>query len=226
VTRTSLKDKLLRLATACLLPILLQGCISSTVESIREGETSLNEGDKIVILGRRHVGNYETEKSFVTCLGDVLRKKKLLVLDEKTFINALFPWFEPRTAPISPDDLSNLLRWREVAETIREKRIRYMVWVDGTTRTSDVDGTMSCALSPAGVGCLGFVSWEQHSDYEISIWDTEQIIQVGRMSATTSGTSFVPAVLIPVPFVSPVKGNTCRNLGEQISRFLNNQTDQ
>ncbi len=199
---------------------LVSGCVSSIVEETRQGATGVNEGDRIVVLGRRHKGNYETELSFVSCLGNRLRVNAITVLPESSFVDLFFPWFEPRIAPLNVADLRKLLARPSVIRKIREQKIRYLVWVDGNTVTSDANGTMSCSISPTGAGCLGFISWEQDANYDVSVWDVQSGERVGQLSGDASGTSYMPAVLVPLPLIARVQNGACRSLGGQIAKFL------
>ena len=48
--------------------MLLSGCSSVTIDEFRHSSASLHQGESIVILGRRHANNYETEPSLINCL--------------------------------------------------------------------------------------------------------------------------------------------------------------
>ena len=82
--------------------MLLTGCVTATVDQIVFNEPTEGIGDAtVVILGRRHASDYDTEPDFVKCVGKHItsRDKSIEVLGELEFVNALYPWFEPRTAP-------------------------------------------------------------------------------------------------------------------------------
>ena len=80
-------------------------CVTSTVDEMVFNEPLEGIGDSsVVILGRRHASDYETEPDFIECVGDHIAAsdKSITVIGELDFINALYPWFEPRTAPLQP----------------------------------------------------------------------------------------------------------------------------
>ena len=90
------------LATAC----LLSGCVTSNVDEMIYNEPVEGIGESsVVILGRRHSSDYETEPDFVLCVGEHITSydNSITVIGELEFINALYPWFEPRTAPLHPE---------------------------------------------------------------------------------------------------------------------------
>ena len=111
-----------RLASRALLALagsfILSGCVTSTVDEMVYNEPTEGIGDAtVVILGRRHASDYETEPDFIQCVGKHIssRDRAIDVLGELEFINALYPWFEPRTAPLRPEDIDKLMAQPPVA---------------------------------------------------------------------------------------------------------------
>ena len=91
---------------------VLGGCASmTTVDDFRSTTEPLNisAGEKVVILGRRDAGHYETDRSFISCIGDEIDDAHFLVVPEEEFVDALYPWFEPRTAPKNLQRLKRLM---------------------------------------------------------------------------------------------------------------------
>ena len=92
-----------------LLPLLLSinvlsGCVTSRVDEMVFNEPEVGIGEATaVILGRRHGSDYATEPDFVRCVGSHIMKKDptITIIPETYFLDDLYPWFEPRTAPRS-----------------------------------------------------------------------------------------------------------------------------
>ncbi len=206
-------------AALIVLSAVLTGCVTSNVEQIRHSATAMAPGDAIALLGRRQAGGYETEQEFVQCVGKSL-DGELSVIPERDFVDMLYPWFEPRIAPLKASDLPELLSYEPVKERLTSSGVKYVVWIDGSTNTTDSSGALTCTLSPAGGGCFGFVSWEQDSSYESTIWDVRTQKGVGKISSDASGTSFMPAVIIPVPLIARVRASACNVLADQLQSFL------
>jgi len=198
------------------------GCVDATIEEYRAGASEMVAGERIVILGRRHNNRYETETSFVDCIGKELGSgsNAVAVVPERQFVDELFPWFEPRTAPLKASDLPKLLANPLIAERFEQDGLRYLVWLDGSTSTTDSAGSMTCTISPGGGGCFGFVTWNRDSSYEASIWDLRSQQNVGRISSDASGTSYMPAVVIPVPIIARVQAEACDGLATQLRAFF------
>jgi hypothetical protein len=201
----------------------LSGCVTATVQQVREASTGIGEDDLVVVLGRRHKTSSETETDFVDCVSDQITRKSdaVNVMSESQFVDAVFPWFEPRTAPLDVGDLSKVISRPLVAERIDEIGVRYLVWIEGNTVRSAESGRLTCNIVSGAIpACIGFLSWDSDSNYEASIWDVESGIHAGRVSAEASGTSFVPALVVPIPIIAQVRQSACTGLSDQLRAFL------
>lgn len=207
---------------ACLAVWLLAGCTNTTIDQFRQGETGIEGNQSIVILGRRQGSNYETGEDFVQCVGDEVSSGRngINVIPEQEFVDSLFPWFEPRTAPMRSGDLEQVMAEPVVTEKINEYGVRYIVWLDGQTETTNRMGSISCTVGPAGGGCFGFGSWEDDSEFEARIWDVNSYNNVGTISADATGQSYLPAVVVPIPLLARVEANACSNLAAQLKQFV------
>ena len=197
-------------------------CITARVENVRENSTGIAEGEGIVIMAKSyHLGN-ETEAKFITCVGDSVGRGSsgLRVVPHHEFVDALFPWFEPRTAPAETKGLPALLARPGVAEKIQEKGVRYIVWLDGDTDKVAGGGSMSCAAGPGGGGCFGFAWWQNDANYEASVWDLQGQEDAGTVSADFSGTSFLPAIVVPIPLIARTQTKACKGLADQLKLFI------
>lgn len=201
---------------------LLSGCVTSRIENVREGTTGINEGEGIVIMAKSyHLGN-ETEAKFINCVGNSIGRGSsgLRVIPNNEFVDALFPWFEPRTAPAETKGLPTLMSRPGVAQKIKDKGVRYVVWLDGDTDKVAGGGSMSCAAGPGGGGCFGFAWWQNDSNYEASVWDLSGLEDAGTVSADVSGTSFLPAIVVPIPLLARTQNKACNALADQLRLFI------
>jgi hypothetical protein len=177
--------------------LCMAGCVTSHVEDDRETTTGLGEGESIVIMAKSYHQGNETEADYITCIEKALRggSKGLNVVPHQTFVDELFPWFEPRTAPADTKGLPTLMQRPGVSEAIKDLGVRYIVWLDGDTERVAEGGSLSCAAGPGGGGCFGFAWWQNDADYEASVWDLVDRESAGTVSADVSGTSFLPALV-------------------------------
>ena len=203
--------------------LALAGCVTSTVdEMVFDAPTEALGDATVVILGRRHASDYETEPDFIACVAKHIssRDKTITVMPELEFMNNLYPWFEPRTAPLRPTDIERLMQVEPVRDKLEDMKTEYMIWIDGSTIRTEGAGSMTCGIGPGGAGCFGFGTWGNDANYEAIIWDFTDRQEVGRMSTTATGQSYMPAVVIPIPIIAPVQGTACDGLGEQLLQFL------
>jgi len=222
--QTGLVMKLLSVLLPC---VLIGACTTSRVEDIRITSTGIDEGEGVVIMARSyHLGN-ETERKFIDCVGSAISRGsgRLRVVPNEEFVDALFPWFEPRTAPSDTKGLPDLLKRPGVADRIAERGVRYIIWLDGDTERVAGGGSLSCAAGPGGGGCFGFAWWQNDSKYEAAIWDLTALESAGTISADVSGTSFLPAIVIPIPLIARTRSKACKGLADQLKMFIVTEED-
>jgi len=216
--------KLLPLLAVCLPALLLAGCGARTVINEYRGETTGNiqANESVVILGRNNRPDHETESDFISCVGDSLNAngKHVKVIPQKQFVDSMYPYFEASTAPMNVKNLGTLVKNPAVAEKLSDLNLRYLVWIDGNTQTTDQKGSLSCAVGPGGGGCFGFLTWDDQSNYEATIWDFKHLSLSGKISAETNGTSYLPAVVIPIPLLARVQSHACESMAQQISQLI------
>lgn len=216
---------IIRTTCLILLGTFLSGCLSTTViDEYRENtsETTLAEGETIVVLGRRNSASYETEFDFVECVGRSLDSAigGIEVIPEQSFVDGMYPYFETSKAPMDVKNLDSLVQIPEVAAKLNDFRVRFFVWIDGFTETTDSTGAISCTVAPSGAGCFGFASWDDEANYEAVIWDFKDLHLAGKISAESSGTSYLPAVIVPIPLLARVQANACSSMASQIRSFI------
>ncbi len=210
------------LLTVVLPCVLIGACTTARVEDTRTTATGLQEGEGVVIMARSyHLGN-ETETKFIDCVGSAIARGsgRLRVVPHDEFVDSLFPWFEPRTAPSNTTGLPDLMERPGVAEMIAKQGVRYLIWLEGDTERVAGGGSLSCAAGPGGGGCFGFAWWQNDSKYEAAVWDLTALESAGTISADVSGTSFLPAIVIPIPLIARTRAKACKGLAEQLKLFI------
>lgn len=214
----------LRAGIALCMALAAAGCMTAKLEETRSLSTQITLEEGVVLLARPQVEGSTTEDDFLDCVAErMTRQSGIRVHGNNEFQDALFPWFEPSTAPQRAEGVTLLLERQLVRQRIAESGVRYIVWVDGLTHQTDSGGSMSCAVGPAGGGCIGFGWWEKESDYDAIIWDLKQAKTAGTVSTNVTGTSALVGVIVPLPFIARVRGAACDRLAEQISGFLHGE---
>lgn len=210
-----------RAATGVLALALASGCMTAKLEESRSLDTQIGANESVVLLAKPHVEGTSAEDEFMDCVGDkIARRSGIHVAPNNAFQDSMFPWFEPSTSPQRPEGIAQLLARPAVRQRIEASGVRYIVWVDGLTRQTDSGGSISCALGPAGGGCIGFGWWEKESDYNAVVWDLQESKSAGSVSTNVTGTSALVGAIVPLPFIARVQGAACDRLAEQLGGFL------
>ena len=213
------------------------GCMTAKVDETRQVAAAIQADESIVVLKKPQLEGLGTEEKFLDCVQENLggqlvhpeegQKAKVAkstvpfkIFGEQEFSDALFPWFEPSTAPANTDGLRVLLQRPGVTERLQEIGVRYVVWVDGNTRKSDGGGSVACAIGPGGGGCIGLGWWEKESGYVASVWDLRNAVEIGSVSTDVNGTSVLIGAIAPIPIITPVRKKACDGLSEQLRSFL------
>ena len=204
------------------LVLLLTSCVTARIEESRNSTTDISVDETLVILGRASYNDHQTEESFTDCLADALGKgtTPITIIPENQFKDQMYPWFEPRTAPASSDDLAKLFAQPGVQDKIVNANVRYLAWIKGDTVTIDKGGSFSCTVSTFGGGCFGLTYWEQDASYEASIWDLQNMTTAGNISAEANGTSYLAGVILPIPILARPGNAACKALASQLKDFL------
>jgi hypothetical protein len=213
------------------------GCMTAKVDETRQVAKAIQADESIVVLKRPQLEGLGTEEKFVDCVQENLggelvhpeegQKAKagksavpFKIFGEQQFSDALFPWFEPSTAPANAAGMRTLLERPGVTERLGQIGVRYVVWLDGSTRKTDSGGSVACAVGPGGGGCFGVGWWEKQSGYVASVWDLQSGSELGSVSTDVTGTSVLIGAVAPIPIITPVQRTACNRLADQLRSFL------
>jgi hypothetical protein len=234
-----------RMVGAAVLCATLSGCMTAKIEELREAPTQIAANEAIVLLAKPHLEGTGTEDKFLDCLerelvgesvsADVANRQRagktvaprsnfkngpFQIYADHDFVDALYPWLEPSTAPANAQGFSAFLSRPGVTERVSTMGVRYIVWVDGVTQKTDGGGSIACAAGPGGAGCLGLGWVEKTSDYEATIWDLREGVSAGSLTTDVKGTSVFIGAIAPIPLIAPVQSVACDRLAGQLKAFL------
>jgi hypothetical protein len=234
-----------RVASGVAACLSLTGCMTAKIEELREAPTQITSSEAVVLLAKPHLEGTGTEDKFLDCLerelvGEAvsagvaqrqragkefaprsnLRDGPFQIYADDYFVDALYPWLEPSTAPANAQGFTAFLARPGVAERVHEMGVRFIVWIDGVTQKTDGGGSIACAAGPGGAGCLGLGWWEKTSDYEATVWDVKQGVSAGSLTTDVKGTSVMIGAIAPIPLIAPVQSTACDRLAGQLKSFL------
>ena len=205
-----------------LLIITAVGCSTTRIDEEVNTAFTISGDESIVLLSNSYHSGNQTELDFMDCLNNSILKKQdtFEIIPTRQFQNLFYPWFEPSTAPQSIEELPKILGNELIKEKLSVMKIKYLIKITGETKTNASSGALSCAAGPGGGGCFGFAWWDDTSAYNASVWSLSQETSVGNVSANVTGTSMIPAIIIPIPILARTQSNACDGLSDQIVNFF------
>lgn len=204
--------------------LLVTACAVPTKTEFEVVAEKLHTTDQAIVLFPANRGAKElTLTKFARCLKAELEESvtpKPKIMDTLVFQDAMFPWFEFEQAPRTAGELNVLLSRPLVRQRIASLNVRYLVSIAGGTEIDDVFPGLLCGGAGPGVGCLGLMWEDRTSRLNAVVWDIVSGAQAGKLSATTSGTTVVPAFIIPFPFIAYTDHDACQALARELTQRL------
>jgi hypothetical protein len=200
--------------------ILLFGCMKSQISDSLTTKFHGYKPTTITILS-----NNLEDKNLAKCLQRELKEDlpNLKVIPEDQFRNALFPWFEYRTAPKDATELSALLEKTLVRKHIEKLGVEILVYVHGVTIRSQLDGPGFCGGGYGGAGCLGYLSAERETYLATTVLNLTDATTIGSTDVRFHGKLRMPMLIIPIPIPAFTQGAACSETAKLISDCLKNK---
>lgn len=221
----TIRQAAVRSVMVLVLSSVLAACTSSQVEEdlAPPVRTSHIDAPTVVLWTDTLAG-----KNTAACIQKSLEtaNPKLQFVTPQTWREALFPWFETQTMPITDEGLASLFRRRLVQERLRSVDIDYFVVITSTTRSPGDQGEDGTVDRPDGLilcgfsGCLGLAYGDRETKIEARLWDIARATFVGEVGSRASGTVIVPAFVLPVPFIPPTKTTACTQMAHSLAAYL------
>lgn len=136
--------------------------------------------------------------------------------------DAFFPLMEPGTQPATAEEFAALLARADVKARLR-KRLDFLLAFSGGTE-EDTRGGVLCGAGYGGGGCFGLAWINKETRIDVVIWDIDQAVPVEAPTTLVEGTTWVPALLLPIPIVAMTESDACRDMGRQIVDFIGTRT--
>ena len=223
-----------RLCVGLFVLSLLSGCVTRALTpadqplgpSAADAATSPDDGIMLVFYREltfaAGVDDIAAEAQVITCMGDIIRRNRphTRIVTFDAFRRTAFPQLSPESAPRNPKYLSMLLQRTDFQDRIRPLGIRHIAFIGGVTET-DRKGGIFCLGAVGGVGCFGLVTWDNESRLGASVLDLKQSLREENLDASSSGTSWFAMIgIIPLGAPSDTVGGACRDLGMQLTQYL------
>ena len=192
---------------------VILGCTKSQIKDSLKARHPANQYTTVTIFPIDR-----ESKEFAECVQEELKEdlQNLKFVSGDKFREALFPWFEPNTAPQNVEELSALLTKPLVKKRIESLGVELLIYVHGYTKTYDE--------STADAGMIGVgVCSTRETDIRTTLWDLKEIDRVGDTDISFKGTAGGGITIIP-PFVFIIpaftESNACKETARRISNCL------
>jgi len=203
----------------------LSACVSMKIEGTMDAKQDSIEEGKVTVLSHSYISGNETEKKFTRCVANRLSAKlpEDTFLDSKTFVNEMFPWFEPKRSPADITDLRELLKKPLVKEKLSSIDARYLIMLAGSTKDVEEKKCEACVIAPLLLGMPGMATFKKQSNYLVEIWDLKKQEIVADLNAKGKGKTYMPIIpvfVVPIPLGGNVQSASCKQLTQQLSVFF------
>ena len=188
------------------------GCTKSQIRDSLKANSRANQYTTVTIFPI----NLE-DKEFAECVQEKLKQdlQYLKFFSGDKFREAMFPWFEPNTAPKNIKELSSLLSKTLVKKRIDSLGVELLIYVSGYTK-EDVSFAEIPYLFLGGIG-------KRETRILVTVWDLNEIGRVGDTDISSKG-SVVGGIGIIPPFIyiwpAFTEGKTCSEAAKRISNCL------
>ena len=141
------------------------------------------------------------DHEFAECLEQELKEELeyLEFIDDDTFRDIIFPWFEPYNRPTETSDLLSFVNKPLVREKISSLGIELLIYVEGRTRWDQLDGSGGCFAGPGAAGCFGYVSTDKETVMSTTVVDLNKSEFLGGSQIISKGFLAVPMLILPIP---------------------------
>ena len=196
-----------------MISILFWGCMKSQTKDSLTVQTHENQFSVATVLSIDVEDNY-----FAECVQRGLKKdfSKITFISGDRFREALYPWFEPRTAPKEISKLSALLSKPLVREQIEALGVELLIYVHGDTSQSNYDGI----LVGSGPYVAGYLASERKTNMWATVWNLKEKSRIGDTEVNFQGTVHVPWLGIPILIPAFTESSACSETVKRISNCL------
>jgi len=192
--------------------LLLFGCMKSQIKESLMVQTHEQQFSAATVLAV----DFE-DKGFAECVQWRLKKKlpKIEFIRGNTFRDALFPWFEPKTAPRDIAELSAILGKTPVQERMEAIGVELLIYVHGDTNQHGFSGFHG------GYGAAaGYYSAKRATHIWTTVWDLKGNVRVGDTDVNFQGTVHMPILGLPIIIPVFTESSACNETSKRISNCL------
>jgi hypothetical protein len=193
------------------------GCTKLQIKDSLKAHSLSNQYTTAVIFP-----SYLKDKEFAECVQKELIEDipNLKFIPEDKFRDALFPWFEPNTAPKSIEELSALVSKTLVKKRIENLGVEFLIFVHGRTEQKEYDGFLLHMIGYGYGGSYGYLSAERGTHIITTVWDLKESVSIGDTDIYSKGKVRWLGLILPVPIPAFTESEACSETAKRISNCL------
>ena len=199
--------------------IFAGGCTVSKVQNVEKSFSGDVSAQTVAVFPTR-----QGSANLADCVRTDMHRanSNLRFMDPQEFRDALYPWFEPGTAPRKTDDLVLLLHRPLVREKIAQLGLRYVISIGGATTAHDWEHHLEGGGGyPGAFVVLGYGKKVRDTNIAALIWDLEEPTSSTNLSSAKSDASYYLCCMIPFFYIpSTAESHACKEMGEEIVQFV------
>jgi hypothetical protein len=170
-----------------------------------------------------NVHDMDNEQFVIDCIRRTLRNRHpdIPILDIEALQAKVFPHLPVSAVPRQPKYMDILLREDEFRRQMGQHGIQYIAYVGGVSETQQEGGGF-CVGGYAGAACFVFAEWHEKARLGATVVDLRDISRTDRLRSQSEDTAWFALIgIVPVGMPSNAEDQTCRDVGVQISEYLN-----
>ncbi len=164
-----------------------------------------------------------TETGLADCLTSELadRQNQYDLISANTFKQAAFPNLSADLAPDSPKYVKLALTHPDVQKRLQALRIKYLIYIAGTTEVTHDWGDVACYFGYGFGGCGGLIVADQTSDLSAMIMDIDASGSITNVEATNQGKNWLVVLgVLPIWNEAPTRQAACQDLARKVIEDL------
>lgn len=200
-----------------------QGIAEVTVRPFFSNDDAARPSGSRILLAP--ILSHSEAKLAMSCLGNRLAHTSppfnLATVDSIRL--EIFPWLEPSLAPKTSEDVQRWLADDAIQKRLWSVGVRYLLEFHGETKTDMPDGGMLCGGGFGAGGCFGYSSGTRESSFNVTLLDLRDRGKPLDTSVTERGGVYIPAFILPIPFIAATETKACDDLASRIHEMLKNR---
>lgn len=139
------------------------------------------------------------------------------IIGHQTVRDAVFPYMEPNTQPVSEGKLTDLLAQNKIASRLNNLGISILVTFSGNTDVKELYNNL--ILTHAGV--YGFAMLYENTNIVINIWQINNLANMTSINTNEDGYSLIVGIgFLPIPFYANTLDSGCVKTSELIKSHI------